>query len=161
MQFLVKTCFKWLLSVRWGEGIKYLIQMVVNSVPVTLLTHYVVVSRPLFWCPSHQKNVTDTQPTRRRQGMSMSPFEAWERRFSHPALLSTFSLLSSSFSSDFILRRSPGSLCVGIWNEEKELPSDGLFSASIKHRQMKGNAQTNAIRCKAVRWHVWQEMKLK
>lgn len=72
------------------------------------------------------------------QGMSMSPLEAWEWRFSksHPALVSTFSLLSSSWSSDpdLLLRRSPGSLCVGIWKLEKELPNDGLFSKNSTNK---------------------------
>ena len=88
-------------------------------------------------CPSCQKTWPEVTYTAclsdsRFQGMSMSPLEAWECRFSksHPALVSTFSLLSSSWSSDpdLLLRRSPGSLCVGIWKLEKELPNDGLFS---------------------------------
>lgn len=76
--------------------------------------------------------------------MSMSPFEAFDWCFSEtlPARL-TFSLLSSSRSSDsdLFLRRSPGSLCVGTWKLEKELPNDGLFSEyekirKIKHRKL-------------------------
>lgn len=77
----------------------------------------------------------------------MSPLEAWERRFSksHAALFSTFSLLSSSWSSDpdLLLRRSPGSLCVGIWKDEKELPNEGLFS---KNRNDKLHQQENELK---------------
>lgn len=72
--------------------------------------------------------------------MSMSPFEAFDWCFSEPlpAWL-TFSLLSSSRSSDsdLFLRRSPGSLCVGTWKLEKELPNDGLFSEYEKIRKIK------------------------
>lgn len=68
--------------------------------------------------------------------MSMSPLELLDWRFSDSplALLPTFSLLSSSRSSDsdLFLRRSPGSLCVGTWKLEKELPNDGLFSKKQK-----------------------------
>lgn len=74
----------------------------------------------------------------------MSPLEAWEWRFSHEARLSTFSLLSSSRSSDpdLLLRRSPGSLCVGTWKLEKELPNDGLFSEKDRT-----NTKTNRNEC--------------
>lgn len=84
------------------------------------------------------------------QGMSMSPLEAWERRLStlspsHPdpalLLLSTFSLLSSSGSSDLCLRRRPGSLWDGIWKLEKEPPPDGLFSRTMGGRS--GDRTTN------------------
>lgn len=53
-QFLIKTCFKLLLSVR-GEWIKYLIQTVVNSVPA-IYCHTVntLHSCALFWHLSHQ-----------------------------------------------------------------------------------------------------------
>lgn len=60
------------------------------------------------------------------QGISMSPCE---RRLSpsHP-MFSTFSLLSSFWSSVFCFIRSPGSFCEGIRKPEKD-PPEGFFSA--------------------------------
>lgn len=71
--------------------------------------------------------------------MSMSPLELLDWRFSEspPPRLPTFSLLSSSRSSesDLFLRRRPGSLCVGTWKLEKEPPNDGLFSENKNGNQ--------------------------
>lgn len=68
----------------------------------------------------------------------MSPFV--DKRFSdpHPPLLSTFSLLSSSCSSDFFLRRSPGSFCEGMRKLEKDPPED-RFSTLKQLKGVKGS----------------------
>lgn len=99
------------------------------------------ISPPLSYCsqtwqPSLALPVTRQSLWLIIYGISMSPLDAWEWRLSksHPALLSTFSLLSSRSPDPELLRRSPGSRCVGIWKLVKELPSDGLFSENESNK---------------------------
>lgn len=60
----------------------------------------------------------------------MSPLEVCERRLSpsHPDMFSTFSLLSSFWSSVFCFKRSPGSFCEGMRKPEKDPPPEDFFS---------------------------------